>query len=62
MDLFDLTGKVAIVTGANKGLGEGMAVSLASAGADIVGVARGDFSETKAEVSNYRKNFFRYRS
>ena len=32
---FDLTGKVAIVTGCNTGLGQGMAVGLAKAGCDI---------------------------
>ena len=37
---FDLTGKVAIVTGATKGLGYGMAMGLAQAGADIVVVSR----------------------
>jgi 2-dehydro-3-deoxy-D-gluconate 5-dehydrogenase len=36
MSLFDLTGKVALVTGASGGLGAGMAVALAEAGADIV--------------------------
>jgi 2-dehydro-3-deoxy-D-gluconate 5-dehydrogenase len=36
MSLFDLTGKVALVTGASAGLGAGMAVALAEAGADIV--------------------------
>jgi len=40
MDLFDLGGKVAIVTGGNGGLGRGMALGLASAGADIVIAAR----------------------
>jgi 2-dehydro-3-deoxy-D-gluconate 5-dehydrogenase len=35
---FDLTGKVAIVTGSNTGLGAGMAIALAQAGCDIVGV------------------------
>ena len=34
--LFDLTGKVAIVTGASRGLGKAMALGLASAGADVV--------------------------
>ncbi|MDP3026411.1 MAG: SDR family NAD(P)-dependent oxidoreductase [Nanoarchaeota archaeon] len=34
--LFDLTGKVAIVTGAARGIGQGIAVELARAGADIV--------------------------
>ncbi len=37
---FDLTGKVAIVTGGNGGLGLGMALGLAGAGANIVIAAR----------------------
>ena len=36
--LFSLEGKVALVTGARKGLGFGLAEGLAEAGADIVGV------------------------
>ncbi|NVE94467.1 2-dehydro-3-deoxy-D-gluconate 5-dehydrogenase KduD [Altererythrobacter lutimaris] len=43
---FDLSGKVAIVTGANTGIGQGIAVALAKAGADIALVARSDPSET----------------
>lgn len=38
--LFDLTGKVAVVTGAGRGIGEGMAKVLADAGADIVCASR----------------------
>jgi 2-dehydro-3-deoxy-D-gluconate 5-dehydrogenase len=38
LNKFDLTGKVAIVTGSSTGLGQGMAVGLAQAGADIVGI------------------------
>ena len=40
MKLFDLKGKVAIVTGGNGGIGLGMATGLAEAGADIVLAAR----------------------
>ena len=46
LDSFKLTGKVAIVTGANTGLGQGMSVALAGAGAKVVGVARRDCNET----------------
>jgi 2-deoxy-D-gluconate 3-dehydrogenase len=37
--MFDLTGKLAVVTGARRGIGLAMATALASAGADIVGVS-----------------------
>jgi 2-deoxy-D-gluconate 3-dehydrogenase len=36
---FDLTGKLAVVTGASRGIGLGMATALARAGADIIGVS-----------------------
>jgi 2-deoxy-D-gluconate 3-dehydrogenase len=47
---FDLTGKMAIVTGANTGIGQGIAVALAQAGADIAAVGRTVPSETQREV------------
>lgn len=47
---FDLSGKVAIVTGANTGIGQGIAVALAQAGADIALVARSDASGTAALI------------
>jgi 2-deoxy-D-gluconate 3-dehydrogenase len=42
LDTFRLSGRVAIVTGASRGLGADMAVALAEAGADVALVARGD--------------------
>ena len=39
MDLFDLKGKTALVTGCKRGIGMGMAIGLAEAGADIIGVS-----------------------
>src|SRR5215212_2917819 len=45
--LFDLTGRVAVVTGGSKGLGLAMAAGLASAGANLVLVSRHD-DEAKA--------------
>jgi 2-dehydro-3-deoxy-D-gluconate 5-dehydrogenase len=36
---FDLTGKTALVTGCNRGIGKSMAIALAEAGADIIGVS-----------------------
>ncbi len=47
---FDLCGKVALVTGANTGLGQAIAVGLATAGADIVTLSRGDAAQTVAAV------------
>ena len=47
MDAFRLDGKVAVVTGANTGLGQGMSVALAQAGAKVVGVARRSCEDTK---------------
>jgi len=51
LDLFRLDGKVAVVTGSNRGLGQAMAIALAQAGADIVGATQSAASpETEAAV------------
>lgn len=39
MNYFDLSGKIALVTGCKKGIGKAMAEALAEAGADIIGVS-----------------------
>ena len=50
MDDFKLNGKVAVVTGANTGLGQGMCVALSQAGAKVAGVARRSCDETRAFI------------
>lgn len=50
LEQFKLDGKVAIVTGAAVGLGQGMAIGLAEAGADIVAVGISSMDEVKAAV------------
>ncbi|NLC44989.1 MAG: SDR family NAD(P)-dependent oxidoreductase, partial [Clostridiales bacterium] len=57
LDSFNLTGKIAIVTGCNTGLGQGIAIGLAQAGADIVGVYRSDTSETQELIEDLGKGF-----
>jgi 2-deoxy-D-gluconate 3-dehydrogenase len=47
---FDLAGKTAIVTGASRGLGRGMAIGLAGAGADLVLVDRDEATETSEKI------------
>lgn len=57
MQLFSLKGKVAIVTGASKGLGQAMAVALAEAGADIAAVARSSMQDTQRLVTATGQKF-----
>lgn len=50
LDQFKLDGNVAIVTGASRGLGQGMALALAGAGADIFAVDVLESADTQAKV------------
>jgi 2-deoxy-D-gluconate 3-dehydrogenase len=56
-NLFDLKGKVAVVTGARKGLGFGIAEGLAEAGADIVGVGPIAMPELEKSVTSLGRRF-----
>ncbi|MEC6823265.1 2-dehydro-3-deoxy-D-gluconate 5-dehydrogenase KduD [Photobacterium piscicola] len=57
MNMFDLSGKVAIVTGCNTGLGQGMGLGLAKAGADIVGIGHQPAPETQAQIEALGRKF-----
>ena len=61
---FDLTGKTALVTGCNKGLGKGMALGLAEAGANIIGVSSSlkPGSEVETEIKALGKSFKPYQA
>jgi 2-deoxy-D-gluconate 3-dehydrogenase len=58
LDKFSLEGKVAIVTGSSTGLGQGMALGLADAGADVVGIDYVGSGETKEKVEALGRKFF----
>jgi 2-deoxy-D-gluconate 3-dehydrogenase len=55
--MFDLSGRVAIVSGCNTGLGQGMALALAQAGCDIVGLNIVPANETAAAVERMERRF-----
>ncbi|MTD26125.1 2-dehydro-3-deoxy-D-gluconate 5-dehydrogenase KduD [Erwinia sorbitola] len=57
LNAFNLEGKVAMVTGCNTGLGQGMALGLAQAGCDIIGVNRSVASETAQKVTATGRRF-----
>ncbi len=57
LESFKLDGKVALVTGVGRGLGQAMAVGLAEAGADIAGFYVTSFEETQAKVQALGRRF-----
>lgn len=63
LDLFKLNGKTALVTGARRGIGKAMAVALAEAGADIIGVSKSleeSGSDLEREVTAQGRKFRGY--
>src|SRR3954467_13652243 len=64
LSLFDLTGRLAVVTGCRRGIGLAMAEALAAAGADIIGVSAAQElqgSEVARRVSALDRAFTPYR-
>ncbi|MHA8065570.1 2-dehydro-3-deoxy-D-gluconate 5-dehydrogenase KduD [Aquirufa sp. ROCK2-A2] len=62
---FDLSGKIALVTGCKRGIGKAMAVALAEAGADIIGVSANleiNHSEVEKEITALGRNFTAYQA
>ncbi|MPR32807.1 SDR family oxidoreductase [Salmonirosea aquatica] len=63
LDSFNLTGKTALVTGCKRGIGRAMAVALAEAGADIIGVSASleiQNSEVEQEIKGLGRSFRAY--
>ena len=57
LDSFRLDGKVALVTGVGRGLGQAMALGLAEAGADVAGLYLSRYEETQAQVEALGRRF-----
>ena len=57
LSAFSLAGKRVIVTGANTGIGQGIAVSIAKAGGEVIGVGRSSMEETGQLVRNAGAKF-----
>ncbi|MGR6831495.1 2-dehydro-3-deoxy-D-gluconate 5-dehydrogenase KduD [Aliivibrio sp. 1S128] len=62
LDSFNLSGKVAIVTGCDTGLGQGMALGLAEAGCDIIGVNITEPTDTISKIEAIGRKFFDIRA
>jgi 2-dehydro-3-deoxy-D-gluconate 5-dehydrogenase len=65
LDQFNLKGKTALVTGCSRGIGRGMALGLAEAGADIIGVSNSlepSGSKIEKEVTGLGRKFKAYQA
>jgi len=61
LNKFNLSGKTALVTGSNRGIGQYYALALAEAGADIIGVSyESNFDETEKKITNAGRKFQSY--
>ena len=61
IETFQLNGKIALVTGASRGIGKAMAIALAEAGADIIGVSKqlnSDNSTVEQEITAIGRKFW----
>src|SRR5687768_10433824 len=61
-ELFNLTGRTALVTGCSRGIGQAMAEGLAEAGADLIGVSHSlkSGSEVETNIKRLGKHFTPY--
>jgi 2-deoxy-D-gluconate 3-dehydrogenase len=63
IDQFKLEGKIALVTGCKRGIGKAMAIGLAEAGADVIGVSASletSGSEVEKAINKIGRNFYGY--
>lgn len=59
-NLFNLEGKIALVTGARTGIGRGIAEGLAEAGCNVVGAGHAEMPETKQYIESLGRKFLYY--